>query len=136
MAVDLVGVLEDRAVPAGKLHEIRKIGRRLRDATRRHHRQQAILLAADHQRGHREVVQPDVPLGAKGIDQCARPATTTGRGRLGEQLVDELSDGRVRVPAHGHHRHESLAGPVRRTRQRRRTHTKIAHVMPWASTIG
>jgi hypothetical protein len=71
VAVDLVEVLEDGAVPAGKLDEIREVGRRPRDVTRRHDRQKAILPAADHQRRHGEVLQTDVLVGAQGVDQLA-----------------------------------------------------------------
>ena len=57
MRVHLVGALQDRAVPAGQLDELSQVGRHPRDVARRHHRQQAITFAADHQRRHREVLQ-------------------------------------------------------------------------------
>ena len=117
LSVHLVGTLENRAVAAGQLDELGEVGRHPRDVARRDHRQQPVLLAADHQRRHREVVQPDVPVGAQRVDQFAGPAAAARRRRLNEQLIDELGDRRVRVAADGHHLHESLAGPVRRTQQ-------------------
>ena len=119
MLVDLVGAFEDRAMAAGKLDERSQVRRLTGDAARRNHRQQPVLFAADHQRRHGEVLQPDVP-GPESIDQRAGPAATTRGRRRGEQLVDELGDRRIGVAAHREHGHEPAARPVHRTQQRRR----------------
>ena len=97
-----------------------RLGAVLGDPARRDHRQQPVLLAADDQRRHRQVLQPDVLVRPQRIDQRAGPAAAArGRGR-GEQLEDEVGDRRVGVAAHRHRRHEPPAGPVDRAHQRRR----------------
>ena len=85
-------------MPAGQLDERRQVRCHLGDAARRDHRQQAVLRAADDQRRHRQVLQPDV-LGPERVDQRAGPAAAAcGRCR-GEQLVDEFGDAGIGVAA-------------------------------------
>ena len=118
LPVDLLGALQDRAVPTGQLDELRQVGRHPRDVARRDHRQQPILLAADHQRRHREVLQPDVLVRPQRIDQRAGPAAAARGRRGGEQLVDELGDRRDprRGPPPSSTRTACWAGPTARSR--------------------
>ena len=120
LLVDRVGAFQDRAVAAGQFDELRQIRHLFGDPARRHHRQQTVLLAADHHGRHGQVLQPDVLVHSQRVDERAGPAAAA-RGRcLVEQLEDELGDRGVGVAAHRDRRDEPPARPVDRAQQRRR----------------
>jgi len=110
-------MFEDRAVPARQLDQVDQIGNGGGDLARLAHRQQPVLVAADHQSGHTQPAQVDV-LRAEFVDEDPRPGAPAGRRGGGEKVVDEIGDRRVGLRADGHHRDEAPAAWLRAAEHR------------------